>query len=315
MELLEAYAQFADRLFRWLRDLGFDDVDMSIERHKEYERDGVKVFGPVIIVTGSHKYSHALSNGLSNPMRIVKNGTYAITVNADWLTDPTLDLDKACRKVGSDMLNAFIKAIKETHGESAKLEERTKTYLQKFVDGLEAVQSKMQRASPFAEKLRQLNNDEMKNVFNNEVPKMNSAEWAQYDDAYSDLEYKMLLDPRVRMEHKLLFDDRKEKPKPKIDDVDMTTYASVMHIIYCKGDKTKQTPLQYQRMSDKGREWVRRWANPYPPTGDHQIAYAYAVEYVNECEHQDGEGYWENFATVNEADEDFLLYMECITED
>lgn len=33
-------------------------------------------------------------------------------------------------------------------------------------------------------------------------------------------------------------------------------------------------------------------------------------EYIREGEHQDGEGYWDNFPTVIESIEDFLLYIE-----
>ncbi len=37
------------------------------------------------------------------------------------------------------------------------------------------------------------------------------------------------------------------------------------------------------------------------------------IEYVDEAEHQDGEEYWDQFDTVDEAWKDFVLYLGNIT--
>lgn len=36
------------------------------------------------------------------------------------------------------------------------------------------------------------------------------------------------------------------------------------------------------------------------------------AEYIREAEHQDGRGYWQAFATLEDVDADFRLYMESL---
>lgn len=58
-------------------------------------------------------------------------------------------------------------------------------------------------------------------------------------------------------------------------------------------------------MNRQHRDWcVRVLRAEFPQDGP------LVEEYVGEAEHQDGEGYWDNFRTAAEVCEDFRLYRE-----
>lgn len=42
--------------------------------------------------------------------------------------------------------------------------------------------------------------------------------------------------------------------------------------------------------------------------GQDKETFLAGLAYINECEHQDGSGYWSNFTTLAEVIEDFELY-------
>lgn len=49
---------------------------------------------------------------------------------------------------------------------------------------------------------------------------------------------------------------------------------------------------------------LRKWAS------ENGYSSEMVEEYINEAEHQDGDGYWKNFASVDEAVADFQLYYQ-----